>query len=101
MLMTFRIRLPVWPVHSPLRIRLLNDGHPVEHLVDVGDDVAAVDDQRALARHPQRDVQHRAVLGDVDPLAAEHRLGPLAQAGARRRAPTSSGIVSASIRFLE
>ena len=40
----------------------------------IGDDVAAVDDERAAARHPQRDVQHRTALGDVDPLAREHRV---------------------------
>jgi hypothetical protein len=33
-----------------------------------------------LLRHPERDVKHRAVLGDVDPLAAEHRLDPVLQA---------------------
>ena len=55
--------------------------HPVEHLVDLRDDVRAVDDQRGVARHPQRDVEHRAVLGDVDPVAAEHRVDVLAQAG--------------------
>ena len=54
-------------------------GHPVEDLVHLLDDVDAVDDQRALARHPQRDVQHRAVLGDVDVLAAEHRLAALGE----------------------
>jgi hypothetical protein len=30
--------------------------HPVEHVVDLLDDVRPVDDQRALARHPQGDV---------------------------------------------
>ncbi len=48
-------------------------GHAVERLVHLLDDVDAVDDQRALARHPQRHVQHGAVLGDVDVLAGEHR----------------------------
>ena len=51
--------------------------HPVEHLVDLLDDVLAVDDQRTVPRHPQRDVEHGAVLGDVDVLAAEHRVPPL------------------------
>ena len=51
--------------------------HAVEHLVDVAHDVLAVDDERALPRHPQGDVEDGAVLGDVDVLAAEHRVAPL------------------------
>ena len=77
MLMTLRIGLPVWPVQAPERTRSANARHPVEHLVDLLDDVDAVDHERALARHPQRDVEHGAVLGDVDVLAAEHGLAPL------------------------
>ena len=75
--------------------------HPVEHLVDLLDDVDAVDDQRALARHPQRDVQHRAVLGDVDVLAAEHRLAALGEAATRAASAASSAIVSSVTRFFE
>ena len=52
-------------------------GHPVEHGVHVRDDIDAVDDERAPARHAQRDVQDRAILGDVDPLAREHRVASL------------------------
>ena len=70
MLTTLRIGLPVWPFHSPERTRSRERGHPVEHLVHLLDHVDAVDDQRALLRHAQRDVEHRPVLGDVDPLAA-------------------------------
>ena len=54
--------------------------HPVEGLVDLLDDVDAVDDQRAAARHPQRDVEHGPVLGDVDVLAGEHRFAPFVDA---------------------
>ena len=43
--------------------------HAVEHLVDLGDNVYAVDQQRGAPGHAQRHVQHRAVLRDVDPLA--------------------------------
>jgi hypothetical protein len=60
----------------PLRER----AHPVEDRVHLADDVHPVDDERALARHPQGDVEHGAVLGDVDPLAGEHRLPPLGDA---------------------
>ena len=48
--------------------------------MDLLDDVLAVDDQRAVLRHPQRNVQYGAVLGDVDVLAAEHRVAPLGDA---------------------
>ena len=41
------------------------------HLLD---DVLPVHDQRAVLRHPQRHVQHRPVLADVDVLAGEHRV---------------------------
>ncbi|MGX1514624.1 hypothetical protein RKD44_005912 [Streptomyces collinus] len=47
-------------------------GHLVEHRVDPGDDVLAVDLDHRVPRRPQRGVQHRTVLGDVDPLTAEH-----------------------------
>ena len=79
MLTTLRIGLPVWPLHSPERTR--SQKAPIRSSTSCTslDHVGAVDDQRALARHPQRDVQHRAVLGDVDVLAAEHRLAALGQ----------------------
>ena len=63
---------------------LAERGHAVEHLVHLAHDVDPVHDERALARHAQCDVQHRAVLGDVDVLAAEHgvaALGDPARAG--------------------
>ena len=41
-----RIGLPVWPFHSPERILFGESRHPVEHFVDLGDDVDPVDDQR-------------------------------------------------------
>ena len=80
MLMTLRMRLPVWPFQAPLRTRSAKSRHLVEHRVDLGHDVLAVDDDRRVARRAQRDVQHRAVLGDVDLLAAEHGVDALAQA---------------------
>ena len=79
MLITLRIGLPVWPRPLAAAHPVAEGRHPVEHLVHLLDDVGAVDDQRALARHPQRDVEHRAVLGDVDVLAGEHRLAALGE----------------------
>ena len=80
MLTTFRIGLPGVPRPGARADPVGERRHPVEHLVDVGDDVAAVDDERRPSRHPEGDVEHRAVLGRVDPVAAEHRLRALCQA---------------------
>ena len=55
--------------------------HPVQHLVHIGHDVMAVGDDLLAARRSQRDVQNRTVFGDVDVLAGEHRVDPLAQPG--------------------
>ena len=101
MLTTLRMRLPVWPFHAPLRTRSANVGHLVEHRVDRRDDVLAVDDDRASLRRAQRDVQHGALLRDVDLLAAEHRVDPRPQAGLARRARSSSFSVSSVTRFFE
>ena len=80
MLTTFLIGRPVAPFHVAGTDGVGEGTHPVEHLVHLGDDVDPVDDERAAARHPQRDVEHRAVLGDVDPLAGEHRVASLGDA---------------------
>ncbi len=64
---------------------LAERGHAVEDLVDLLDDVDAVDAERPVAGHAERDVQRRAVLGDVDPLAAEHRLAALRHPAVRRQ----------------
>ena len=60
--------------------------HRPEHVVDVRHDVVdrAVGADRAehdAAIGAQGDVQHGAVLGDVDPFAAEHRVAALGDAG--------------------
>ncbi len=94
MLTMLRMRLPVWPVHAPLRTRSHEGRHAVEHRVHVRHDVVAIDDDRCAARRAQRHVQHRAVLGDVDLLAAEHgvdalRAGP-ASLGQLQQQPQAS-----------
>ena len=48
--------------------------HPSQHLVDVGDHVLAVDLDHGVRGARSGDVKHRAILGDVDPLAGEHRV---------------------------
>ena len=60
-------------------------GHLVEHGVDLRHDVLAVHHDRGVSRRAQRHVQHRAVFRDVDLLAAEHGVDPLAQAGLLRQ----------------
>ena len=55
-------------------------GHLVEHGVHLGHHVLAVDDDVGRSRGAQGHVQDRAVFGDVDPVAAEHRVDALAQA---------------------
>ena len=56
-------------------------GHAVEHRVDLGHHVHAVDYDRCAARRAQRDVEDGAVLRDVDLLAGEHGVDAGAQAG--------------------
>ena len=75
--------------------------HAVEDRVDLGHHVHAVDLDHRVARRPQRDVQHGAILGDVDLLAAEHRVARRASTPARRATAASSVIVSAVTRCFE
>ena len=51
-------------------------GHAVEHGVHLGHHVVAVDQHRRVRAVAQRGVQHGAAFGDVDRLAAEHRVAP-------------------------
>src|SRR5262245_36145361 len=98
MLMTLRMRLPVWPFHSPLRMRLAKavaraglrcavpdacgeGGDLVEDGVDARHDVLAIDRDGGAVRRTQRDVQDRAILRDVALLAAKHGVDSLAHPG--------------------
>jgi hypothetical protein len=56
-------------------------GHLVEHGVNLGYDVLAVDDDGRASRCTQRDMQDRTIFGNVDFLAPEHRVDSLAQPG--------------------
>ncbi len=58
-----------------------DSGHPIEHFVHVGDDVATVDLEAGAAGHTECDVTDRPVLGGVDVLAGEHRVAQLLDAG--------------------
>ncbi len=53
--------------------------HPVEDLVHRGHHVLAVQPDGCASRRPQGDVQHGPLLGDVDFVAAKHRVDAPAQ----------------------
>ena len=67
----------------------------VQNGMDVGDDIAAIVKNRSAARRTQRDMQHGAVLRDVDLVAAEHGVDAVPQPRLREQAATA---VSASHR---
>ena len=101
MLMTLRIRLPVWPFHAPLRMRSENSAILSSTACTSGTTFSPSTTIDAPLRRAQRDVQHRALLGDVDLVAAEHRVDPCAQARLLRPAASSSFSVSSVMRFFE
>ena len=55
------------------------DAHPIEYGMNLRHNVSAVGDDRDVSRRPRRNMQHGAALGNVDLLAAEHRVDALAQ----------------------
>ena len=80
MLMTLRMRLPVCPIHAPERTWSAKAAILSEHGVHLRARRSRRRPRCARsARRAQRDVQHGAVLGDVDLLAAKHRLDARAQ----------------------
>ena len=56
-------------------------GHLVEHSVDLRHDVLAVDEDGRTFRRTERHMQDSAIFRDVDFVAAEHRVDPVAQPG--------------------
>ena len=70
MLTTFAIVLPVWPVHSPERTRSANAAIRSSTSCTSATTSCPSTTSDRVARQAQRDVQHGAVLGDVDVLAA-------------------------------
>ena len=79
MLTTLRMRLPVWPFQAPLRTRSAKAAIRSSTACTPGTTFSPSTRIVGAARRAQRDVQHGAVLGDVDLLAAEHRVDALAQ----------------------
>ncbi len=80
MLIMLRMRLPVWPFHSPLRTANAEGGHLVEDGVYVRDNILAVHDNGSIFWRSKRDVEHRTILCDVNLVAAKHRIDALSQA---------------------
>ena len=80
MLMTLRMRLPVWPFHAPLRTRSAKSAILSSTAWTSGTTFSPSTRMDCAARRAQRHVQHGAVLGDVDLVAAEHGVDALAQA---------------------
>ena len=79
MLTMLRIGFPVCPVHSPDRIRSANAPIRPSTSCTSGTTSAPSVVITSPSRRAQRNVQHRAVLGDVDVLAAEHGRPQLGQ----------------------
>ena len=62
MLITFRMRLPVWPFHAPLRTLIRKCGHLVEHGVNFGNDIHAIDEDLLVFWRAQGDMQTRRAV---------------------------------------
>ena len=92
MLMTFLMRLAGVALPLAAADSVGEGRHLVEHGMDGGDDVFAVDDDRLALGRAQGDVQDGALLGDVDLLAAEHGVEARFQRHSLRRvAAAASG----------
>jgi hypothetical protein len=70
------VALPSSAAHAIGKIR-----HLIEHGVNLGHHILAIDDDRCSSRRAQSHVQDRAVFRDVDLFAPEHGVEPFAQAG--------------------
>ena len=101
MLTTFRMRLPVWPFHAPLRTRLEKSAILSSTACTSGTTFLPSTRMVALFRRAQGDVQHGAVLREVDLVAAEHGVDPRAQAGFLGQLQQAASSVSSVTRFLE
>ena len=78
-LTTFLMRFPVKPFQSPPAHPVAKRRHLVEDRVDTRHHIFTVDEDRLVPRRAEGDVEDGAILGDVDLLAAEHRLDAPAQ----------------------
>jgi len=81
MLMTLRIRLPVWPFHSPLRTRLEKPAILSSTSVDLRHHVLAVHHHGLPLGGTQGHMQDGPLFRDVDLLTAKHGIDASPQAG--------------------
>ena len=81
MLMTLRMRLPVWPFHSPLRTRLEKSAILSSTAWTSGTTFSPSTTMDAPLGRAQGHVQDRPVLRDVDLLPSKHGVDPRSQAG--------------------
>ena len=72
MLTMLRMRLPVWPFHAPERTRSANSAMRPSTACTSGTTLRPSTSITASRGRAQRRVQHGAVLGDVDLVAAKH-----------------------------
>ena len=84
-LMTLRMRLPVWPFQAPLRTRSQKSAILSSTSVDRRDHVFAINDDGSAFGSAESHVQHGALFRDVDLLTPEHGVDALAQAGFLRQ----------------
>ena len=80
MLTTLRMRLPVWPFHSPLRTRSQKSAIRSSTAWTSGTTFSPSTMIDAASRRAQGDVQDGTVFRDVDPVAPEHGVDALPQA---------------------
>ena len=101
MFTTLRTRLPVCPVHAPDRTRSLKSAILRSTACTTsGTTFSPSTSMTAPSGARSATCKHRAVLGDVDLLAAEHRVDPVSQPGARASS-SNKRTVSSVIRFFE
>ena len=87
MLMTLRMRLPVWPFHAPLRTRLAKSAILSSTAWTWGTTFSPSTTMDAPSRGAQGHVQDGPVFRDVDLLAPKHGVDPRSQAGFFRQLP--------------
>ena len=98
MLTTLRMRLPVWPVHCPLRTRSEKSAILRSTSCTAGTTFSPSTSIDRTFGGAQRDVQDGAVLGDVDLLAPEHGVDAVAEAGPlRERDEEAEGLVGDAV----
>ncbi len=101
MLITLRMRLPVWPIPAPLRTRSANAAILSKDGMDLGHHILSVVDDGRTSRHAQGDMKHRAILRGVDLVAAKHRVDAIPQPRLLGKLQPAALGVSSVIRFFE